>query len=525
MLLKCEKAWGKTLEFPALVTINTGTAGPGSEELSAPPFTILDKKRQRRLTQPCCSRFKPWAVLGSAPSRFPFRQPGLPRVAGGWLSSVATGDKLWRNLILAAAVQFIDRKGIVMRWSAVPVKPMGSYLAALATLLAIAVSASPVAAATFTTLDDPLASPDGKINGTRAYGISGNNIVGAYLDSSGQQNGFLYDGTTYATLDAPLGTNGTYAQGISGSCIVGYYEDSSDLDHGFLYNGSTSTYTTLDDPLASPDGKVNGTRAYGISGSNIVGAYLDSSGQQNGFLYNGTSYTTLDDPLGTNGTYAQGICGNLIVGYYVDSSEVDHGFLYNRSTLTYTTLDDPLASPDGKINGTRAYGISGNNIVGAYLDSSGQQNGFLYDGTSYTTLDDPLGTNGTYAQGISGNLIVGYYVDSSEVDHAFVVPEPSTLALWSQRCWGLLGQFICGGAGRGLGDRQSRGIAVQPAPPIAAGLERNPNADGIRTPALQGCYSIAWGCRAAATLGLGRREFQKPQRGFVSRSSAQPLWG
>ena len=95
------------------------------------------------------------------------------------------------------------------------------------------------------------------------------------MDSSGQQNGFLYDGTTYATLDAPLGTNGTYAQGISGSCIVGYYEDSSDLDHGFLYNGSTSTYTTLDDPLASPDGKVNGTRAYGISGSNIVGAYLD----------------------------------------------------------------------------------------------------------------------------------------------------------------------------------------------------------------------------------------------------------
>ena len=92
----------------------------------------------------------------------------------------------------------------------------------------------------------------------------------------------------------------------------------------------------------------------------------------------------------------------------MDSSEVDHGFLYNRSTLTYTTLNNPLASPDGKINGTRAYGISGNNIVGAYLDSSGQQNGFLYDGTSYTTLDDPLGTNGTYAQGISGNLIVGY---------------------------------------------------------------------------------------------------------------------
>ena len=127
MLLKCEKVWGKTLEFPALVTINTGTAGPGSEELYAPPFTILDKKRQRRLTQPCCSRFKPWAVLGWGLPAFLFGSRACPR-GRRMVVERGDGEKLWRNLILAAAVQFIDRKGIVMRWSAVPVKPMGSYL-------------------------------------------------------------------------------------------------------------------------------------------------------------------------------------------------------------------------------------------------------------------------------------------------------------------------------------------------------------------------------------------------------------
>ena len=66
--------------------------------------------------------------------------------------------------------------------------------------------------------------------------------------------------------------------------------DSSGNTNGFLYNGST--YTTLNDPLAV------GTVAWGISGNNIVGYYADSSGNPNGFLYNGSTWTTLDDPLG-----------------------------------------------------------------------------------------------------------------------------------------------------------------------------------------------------------------------------------
>ncbi len=87
---------------------------------------------------------------------------------------------------------------------------------------------SSVQAQTYTTLDDPLG-----VNGTWAYGISGNNIVGSYTDGSGNNYGFLYNGSTYTTLDDPLGVWGTWVSGIDGNNIVGYYTDSSGYAHGF----------------------------------------------------------------------------------------------------------------------------------------------------------------------------------------------------------------------------------------------------------------------------------------------------
>ena len=141
--------------------------------------------------------------------------------------------------------------------------------------------------------------------------------------------------------------------------------------HGFLYNGST--YTTLDDPLAIANG---GTNAYGVSGNNIVGTYNVSSGMEHGFFYNGSTYTTLDDPLGIDGTKALGIDGGNIVGMYWDSSNNVHGFLYNDST--WTTLDDPLAGTAAN-QGTVICGISGSNVVGWYVDSSDNYHGFVAD--------------------------------------------------------------------------------------------------------------------------------------------------
>jgi hypothetical protein len=80
----------------------------------------------------------------------------------------------------------------------------------------------------------------------------------------------------FVTIDVP-GATGTHVQGISGNNIVGYYQNATG-QHGFLYNGST--YTTLDDPNASP----GETFAYGVSGSTVVGYYFDGTGVH-GFVF------------------------------------------------------------------------------------------------------------------------------------------------------------------------------------------------------------------------------------------------
>ena len=309
----------------------------------------------------------------------------------------------------------------------------------------------------WTTLDDPLGA-----GGTFAQGISGSSIVGFYYGANGNNHGFLYDGSNYSTLDDPLGVSqvwipeGTQAKGISGTNIVGLFSPESGAVcvgcpppavDGFLYNGSA--WTTLDAPLADTTG------ASGISGSNIVGGYGTSwAGYEtvSGYLYNGSTWLTLEDPLAftpsgysfpppaVNGTAAQGISGSNIVGYYYDTNYVGRGFLYNDGN--WTALNDPLG-----VGGTFAQGISGTNIVGYYYDTSNNARGFLYNGSTWTTLDDPLGVQGTYVRGISGSNIVGYFIDRGTHTHGFLYNGDTWTTLDEPLASPVLGthpQGICG---------------------------------------------------------------------------------
>ena len=134
------------------------------------------------------------------------------------------------------------------------------------------------------------------------------------------------------------------------------------MNHGFLYNGTT--YTRLDAPLAATNIPVAGTFAYGISGNTVVGQYDDASRVSHGFLYNADSgkWTTIDPPGNANTYYAHGIDGDNIVGVY-NNGTADRGFLYNYYNEKWTNLDYPLGGTIFDVNG-----ISGNNIVGNYLD-------------------------------------------------------------------------------------------------------------------------------------------------------------
>ncbi len=72
-----------------------------------------------------------------------------------------------------------------------------------------------------------------------AAAINGNNIVGDYTDGSGQQHGYLYNGTTWTTLDMP-GATATSAEGIYGNDLVGAYHVGSAPEQG-SFNGTGVT--------------------------------------------------------------------------------------------------------------------------------------------------------------------------------------------------------------------------------------------------------------------------------------------
>jgi large repetitive protein len=183
--------------------------------------------------------------------------------------------------------------------------------------------------------------------------------------------------------------------GINNSSqIVGYYYDNTDTAHGFFYDGST--YTTINDPL----GWSSAARGINNTGQ-IVGNYIENTVAQtsHGFLYSGGTYTTIDHPLGTGGTIANGINdAGEIVGYYIDSNNFSHGFLCSNGT--YTTIDDPLAI--GSNGGTIAAGINNAHQIVGYYGTDNGYHGFLASmASSAPTVTAIAPTSGTASGGTS----------------------------------------------------------------------------------------------------------------------------
>jgi hypothetical protein len=269
---------------------------------------------------------------------------------------------------------------------------------------------------TYSSIDAPLG-----VNGTSAYGISGNKIVGSYSDTNYVAHGFIYDGTNFTTLD-PVNTELTYARGTDGRRVVGYFVNVTGT-HGFVWDGTN--YTTLNDPLAS--GTSPTTSAYGIDGTNIVGYYTTGTGLTHGFLYNGIGYTTIDYPGGTYGSYAQGISGTNIVGLGYDLAPGNgHSFIYNGKN--FVTISNVIGNTAEAID---ALAISSNDIAGYYYNGT-TDSGFVWDQTNYTIVNYPSAKL-TTVYGIDGNNIVGIYFDAQSKAHGFkatVIP-PARLAIVS----------------------------------------------------------------------------------------------
>jgi probable HAF family extracellular repeat protein len=260
-------------------------------------------------------------------------------------------------------------------------------------------------------------------------------VVGAYQPTARQIDGFLFNGGIYTALNDPSATvsnsdqvqDGTIATGINDAgTVVGYYTAGVGFGpgqsvKGFVYNGSTYTTIQVGGETQTKPMDINDNGA-------IVGDVVGSNGAVQGFLKNGNSITAIN-VAGASATHATGINDSgEIVGYYISSNGIAHGFLDVNGT--FTTLDDPDAVGQGA-QGTFAEATNdAGQIVGFYTDQAGREHGFIYANGAWANFDDPS-ANETLATGISNSgEISGYAAPAVGNAHSFVLsPTPPLLIL------------------------------------------------------------------------------------------------
>ena len=206
---------------------------------------------------------------------------------------------------------------------------------------------------TITTITDPNGT------GTSCFGINAfGAIVGFYNVLNSFSNGFIYANGVFTDVIVPTATAGTIAYGINDSgLVVGQFSDSNGT-HGFLFNGST--YETLNAPGADV------TIAVGINSNNIITLQSVNSSGVSSWVRIGTHYSQLSVP-GAVTTAVHSINNlNEIALSWFDSSSLEHGAVLAGGK--YDLIDDPAGTGTGieTINDHHA-------IVGRYLPSGGSQ--------------------------------------------------------------------------------------------------------------------------------------------------------
>lgn len=217
---------------------------------------------------------------------------------------------------------------------------------------------------------------------TNALGIADNGmIVGVYfrVDADGMvhEHGFCLMPTgSYIQLDVPRATD-TIPNGISNANVVGAYVDQSGNLHGFV--GMNGSAVTIDFPNAVA------TEAGGINNNgDVVGTYADGTGLVHGFTQSDSGeFSSFDAPgvaaqlVGTNGTAIND--AGQVAGYDAKSKSHALDFTKPRADLhgfvmtggTFVSVNVP-----GGIN-TCVFGLNNADAaVGQYNTNDGTTHAF-----------------------------------------------------------------------------------------------------------------------------------------------------
>jgi uncharacterized membrane protein len=286
---------------------------------------------------------------------------------------------------------------------------------------------------TFTDIDVPGSQP----GSTGFFGLSLNNlgqVVGSYADSAGNEDGFLYSGGKYVTLNAP-GATSTFLEGINDfGQVVGTATRSNGT--GFNFIDTHGKFTVISDAISPLLGNaINdkdevlgslGFPNYGILDAHGVISPINTSGANGTALVEG--FNNLDQLAGE-------LCDSVTCHGFIDTNGV------------FTKFDPP--------NSSFAYAQGINDLgqaVGAFFDSAGNGYAYIYTKGHFTTIQDPNASaamGGTAPYTINDlDQIVGDYTDAQGDFHSFLatpnlglfafaaaaplagpVPEPSTWAM------------------------------------------------------------------------------------------------
>jgi probable HAF family extracellular repeat protein len=291
---------------------------------------------------------------------------------------------------------------------------------------------------TFTDINVPGSQP----GSTGFLGLGMNNlgqVVGTYTDSAGNNDGFLYSGGKYVTVDAP-GAIDTIVNSINDrGQILGTAFYSNGTSYNFIdTHGTFAVISNAISPQAINDrdqvfGYLGGLK-WGVLNRNGVISPIDASGANGSAFPSG--FNNHDQFTGT-------VCDSLGCHGFVDTKGV------------FGIIDDPNAPPGN----TFGEGINDRGqVVGLYTDNAGNDHGFLYINGRFTTIDDPNASApfGTFPVLVNDlGQIAGTYVDAQGNTEAFLampnlfslaataatsladpVPEPST---WAMMVIGLAG--------------------------------------------------------------------------------------
>jgi probable HAF family extracellular repeat protein len=122
--------------------------------------------------------------------------------------------------------------------------------------------------------------PVKNLTSTNPRQINNNNVVaGGYIGSDGIQHGFVLDGKTLTSFDAPGSVGVTTAEGINDAGqVAGLYTDSAANRHAFEYTVSTGKFKSID-----PKDGSSAQEAWGINNKGLI--VLDTNSGAIPYIY------------------------------------------------------------------------------------------------------------------------------------------------------------------------------------------------------------------------------------------------